>query len=439
MKERMIIERIKELVKEYYGLHFLNTPFEPGRTEVHYAGRVFDEKELQHAIECILEFQLTEGEYTSRFVQKIKKFTGTSHAVPTNSGSSANLLAMTALTSPLLRERQMNPGDEVITIATGFPTTLNPIIQNRFIPVFVDIELGTYNIKIDQIERAVSDRTKAIFVAHTLGNPCDIDEILRIVKKHNLWLIEDCCDALGSEYNDVKVGNFGHCATYSFYPAHQITTGEGGMVVTNDEKLFRIVHSLRDWGRDCYCPIGVSDTCGHRFSGKYGLLPEGYDHKYVYSHIGYNMKMTDVQAAIGEIQMDKLPAFIAARKDNFGLWQDKFRLFEEFFILPVPTPKSDPVWFSYPLSVRGHAGFSRTHLTRYLDDHKVEARNMFGGNLVRQPAYRDIDRRIVGDLSCTDTVMNNTFFLGTYPGMNEEKINYTMGVIDDFLRGEKVK
>jgi len=435
----MIIEKIKELVTEYYRLHFLNTPFHPGLTEVHYAGRVFDEKELNNAIECILEFQLTEGKYTSRFVQKIKNFTGTSHVVPTNSGSSANLLAMSALTSPLLRDRRINPGDEVITIATGFPTTLNPIIQNRLIPVFVDIEPGTYNIKIDQIERAISDRTKAIFVAHTVGNPFDIDEILRIVEKHNLWLIEDCCDALGSEYNGVKVGNFGHCATYSFYPAHQITTGEGGMVVMNDEKLFRIVRSLRDWGRDCYCPIGVSNTCGHRFNGKYGLLPEGYDHKYVYSHIGYNMKMTDVQAAIGEIQMDKLPAFIAARKENFALWQDKFRMFEEYFILPVPTLKSDPVWFSYPLSVRKHAGFSRTQLTRHLDDHKVETRNMFGGNLIRQPAYRDIDKRIVGDLSCTDNVMNNTFFLGTYPGMNKKKIDYTIGVVDDFLRGVKLK
>jgi len=437
MKEEEIIRDIRNLVKRYHDVKYVSESFEPGETLIHYAGRVFDEKELQNAIDAVLEFQLTESRYTASFIKKFKHFTGSEYAIPTNSGSSANLLALTALTSHMLKDRKLNPGDEVITIAAGFPTTVNPILQNRLIPVFVDIEMGSYNIKINELKRAISRKTKAIFVAHTLGNPFAVDDVLECVKKHNLWLIEDCCDALGSEYDGRRVGSFGHLATYSFYPAHQITTGEGGMVTTNDEQISRIVSSFRDWGRDCYCPCGVSNTCGKRFAGKHGLLPMGYDHKYVYSHIGYNVKMTDMQAAIGDAQMDKLPEFIELRRRHFDMWHSGFRHHEDTFVLPCPTHKSRPAWFAYPVSIREGGAFSRTQLTRHLESHRIETRNLLAGNLLKQPAYCDIARRVVGDLTATDHVMNNTFFLGTYPGMDQKKIDYTLGVINDFLKGER--
>ncbi len=434
MNEQELRSQIAGLVKEYYNTKFTTAKFEAGKTPVRYAGRVFDEKEIQSLIDASLDFWLTEGRFSEEFQFQFADYVGVDYALLTNSGSSANLLAFTSLTSELLGERRLKAGDEVISVAAGFPTTVNPIIQNGMIPVFVDIELGTYNAVVEEIEKAISPKTKAIFLAHTLGNPYDLDAIMKIVQKHNLWLIEDCCDALGSTYNGKIVGTFGHVATCSFYPAHHITIGEGGMIFTNDETIARAVTSFRDWGRDCYCKGGENNTCGKRFSGKYGELPEGYDHKYVYSHIGYNLKVTDMQAAIGVEQMKKLPAFVQARKDNFKRWEKGFTQWEKYFILPKATPKSDPSWFAYPVTVKSDAPFTRTELTNYLANNLVETRNLFAGNLIKQPAYLHIEKRVYGDLKNTDIAMNNTFFLGTFPGLDEDKINYTLAVIQEFIK-----
>lgn len=432
-KANELREKIKNLVKDYYEIQFQKKEFDSEKTPVRYAGRVFNEEELQNAVDASLDFWLTEGRFAEEFQLEFADFVGSDNALLTVSGSAANLLAMSALTSPLLGEKRLKPGDEVISVAAGFPTTVNPIIQNNMIPVFIDVEIGTYNVIVDDIKAAITPKTKAIFLAHTLGNPYDLDGIMEIVKEHDLWLIEDCCDALGSTYNGKHVGTFGHVATCSFYPAHHITIGEGGMVFTDDSVIARAVRTFRDWGRDCYCTGGENNTCGKRFSGKYGELPEGYDHKYVYSHIGYNMKVTDIQAAIGVAQMKKLPDFIQARKNNFKLYEELLTPLKDYFILPFATPKSDPSWFAYPVTVKENAPFKRTELTNYLAGKRVETRNLFAGNMLKQPAYLHIEKRVHGNLENTDAIMDRTFFLGTYPGLDRIQIEYTVNMIKSFI------
>ena len=435
----------KYFVRNYYNFAHRKKPFVPGKSPINYAGRVFDEKEIQAAVEASLDFWLTEGRFAWQFQAELASKIGVKYALLVNSGSSANLLALSALTSHLLGDSRLKPGDEVITVAAGFPTTVNPIIQNGLVPVFVDVDIPTYNIKVDQIEEAIGPRTKALFIAHTLGNPFDLSRIMQIVEKHNLWLIEDNCDALGSTYSLTSdlgpltsglCGSFGHISTFSFYPAHHITLGEGGAVATSDKTLFRILRSLKDWGRDCYCGPGESNACGRRFSGQYGDLPYGYDHKYVYSHIGYNLKMTDIQAAIGVEQLKKLDGFCQARRDNFKAWTNGFKRYENYFILPEATEGSDPAWFAFPVTVKETTGFTRTELTNYLSENLIETRNLFGGNLLRQPAYLNIKHRKIGNLENTDRIMNDTFFLGTFPGMDKKQIEYTMSIIDKFVRSK---
>lgn len=436
-REKDLRDKIVSLVAEHYNVRFAGRPFIPGKTPVRYAGRVFDEKEIQSLVDAALDFWLTSGRFSDAFEAASSGFCGLECIMLANSGSSANLLALSALTSPLLGEKRLRPGDEVISVAAGFPTTVNPIIQNGLVPVFVDVDIGSYNAIVGQVKKGISSKTKAIFLAHTLGNPFDLDELMQIAEENNLWLIEDCCDALGSTYKEKMVGTFGHLATFSFYPAHHITMGEGGAVGTNDEQLARIVMSLRDWGRDCYCKTGRNNTCRKRFTGQFGSLPPGYDHKYVYSHIGYNLKPTDLQAAIGVEQIKKLPAFCEARRKNYKLWIEGFGEWKDSFILPCATQGSDPAWFAFPVTVKSGAGFTRTELTGYLDEHLVETRNLFAGNLLRQPAYLSIEKRVVGDLKNTDIVMNDTFFLGTYPGLTEEQIEYALRCISEFLKNKK--
>jgi len=432
--EKELRADIERLVEEFYDTKFASAQFVAGKSPVHYAGRVFSAAEMKAGVNAMLDFWLTSGRFSEEFEGAFCDFVGSEYAFLVNSGSSANLVAFSALMSPLLGDRRLKAGDEVISVAAGFPTTLNPIIQNGMIPVFVDVDIGTYNADVVEIEKAIGLKTKAIFLAHTLGNPYDLDAIIRLVKIHNLWLIEDCCDALGSTYKGKMVGSFGHIATCSFYPAHHITMGEGGCVFTNDEILARAARSIRDWGRDCYCSGGESNTCGKRFSAQYGTLPKGYDHKYVYSHIGYNLKVTDIQAAIGVEQLKKLPEFIKRRKENFRAWMDGFAKWPEFFILPHATEGSDPSWFAFPVTVKEGVGFTRTELTDYLNNHLVETRNLFGGNLLRQPAYLGIVHRVApGGLERTDRIMNDTFFLGTYPGLTQEKIEYTLSIMRDFI------
>jgi len=437
MTETKLRTKILELVGDFYRVRFgVKTPV-PGKDPVRYAGRVFDEKELKSLVDASLDFWLTEGRYADEFQAGFADYVGIEYAILTNSGSSANLLALTSLTSSLLGERRLKPGDEVIAVAAGFPTTLNPILQNGMIPVFVDVELGTYNVKAEEVKKAVSPKTRAIFLAHTLGNPYDLDTIMEIVEGHNLWLIEDCCDALGATFRERMVGTYGHVATCSFYPAHHITTGEGGMVFTDNDVIAKALMSFRDWGRDCYCKGSENNTCGRRFSGEYGALPEGYDHKYVYSHIGYNLKPTDMQAAIGVEQLKKLPSFVEKRRENFRLWEKGFQKWKSFFILPKATANSNPSWFAYPVTVKPDAGFSKVELTSYLASKEIETRNMFGGNLLNQPAYLGIPRRVSGSLENTGTIMRNTFFLGTYPGLSEAIIDYCLEIIEDYLESKQ--
>jgi CDP-6-deoxy-D-xylo-4-hexulose-3-dehydrase len=424
---------IKQNVEEYYKTS-AETIFVPGKTPVRYAGRVFDEKEIQAGVEALLDFWLTEGRFAEEFQAELADKVGVKHALLVNSGSSANLLALTALTSPLLGERRLLPGYEVITVAAGFPTTLNPIIQNGLVPVFVDVDIPTYNAKVEDIEAAICPKTRSIFIAHTLGNPFDMDKVTRIANKYDLFLIEDNCDSLGSTYRGQNTGTVGHLATCSFYPAHHITTGEGGAVLTSNNTLAGIVRSLRDWGRDCNCGPGESNKCGQRFSGQYGALPYGYDHKYVYSHIGYNLKMTDIQAAIGLEQLKKLDRFCQVRRENFKAWVNGLKKYEECFILPEATEGSDPAWFAFPVTVRKRAGFTRTEITNHLNKNMIETRNLFGGNLLRQPAYQNIKYRQIGNLENTDRIMNDTFFLGTFPGIGTVQIEYTMEIIKEFVR-----
>lgn len=433
-KSEELRQRILTLVQEFYEAEHAPQPFVPGETEVPVSGRVFDASELVHLVDASLEFWLTTGRYAEQFEREFARMLGVRHAVLCNSGSSANLLALSALTSPQLQERQLQPGDEVITVAAGFPTTVNPIVQNQLIPVFLDIELGTYNIAVENLEAAISPKTRAIMLAHTLGNPFNLDMVTAVAQQHNLWLIEDNCDAVGSLYHGRATGSFGHMATVSFYPAHHITMGEGGCVLTARPQLKKIVESFRDWGRDCWCAPGVANTCGKRFDWHLGDLPCGYDHKYIYSHIGYNLKMTDMQAAVGVAQLQKLPHFTQLRKRNWQYLYDGLKPYEEFFLLPQATPHSDPSWFGFLLTVRQGAPFTRNELIRYLDERQVATRLLFSGNLTRQPAYQNVPYRTVGSLTNTDTVMNHTFWIGVYPKLTLEMLDYVLGVFADFTR-----
>jgi len=433
MAHEGIRKKILALVKNYYKEKFTEKPFIPGETTVRYAGRIFDEKELVSLIDSSLDFWLTAGFNAEAFENEMAEFMGVEDAILVNSGSSSNLVAISALTSPKLLDRQLKPGDEVITVASGFPTTVAPIVQNKLVPVFVDVSLGTYNAIPEMIEKAISSKTKAIFLAHTLGNPFDLDFVSSLAKKHNLWLIEDNCDALGSRYNGKLTGTFGDLSTISFYPAHHITMGEGGCVVTNNEDLARIARSFRDWGRDCYCASGEDNTCGLRFSQQFGDLPFGYDHKFVYSHIGYNLKVTDMQAAIGREQLKKLPDFIEKRKENFNHLYSRLNKFEERLILPLATPESDPSWFGFLITVRHKQNFTRTELIRFLNDNKIHTRNLFAGNLLRQPAFMNIEHRVSGSLKNTDFIMNNTFFIGVFPGIGKPEIDYVIKTFANFF------
>ena len=429
-------ERIRAMVGEYYRAAFPAPEFVPGSFPVPVAGRIFDEKELESLVDSSLDFWLTTGRFAEQFEREFAKFTGVREAVLVNSGSSANLLAVSALTSPKLGDRRLCPGDEVITLAAGFPTTVNPILQNGLVPVFVDIEIPTYNVDVAHLEAALSPRTRAVIFAHTLGNPFNLEAVAAFAKKHDLWLIEDCCDALGSTYREKKVGTFGDLATVSFYPAHHITMGEGGCVLTDKPLLRTLVESFRDWGRDCWCAPGNENTCGKRFDWQLGELPHGYDHKYIYSHVGYNLKATDMQAAVGVAQLRKLPGFIQARKRNFSYLRAGIEKLDSLFVMPEATPNSDPSWFGLPLMVRESAPFSRKALMDFLHCRKIGTRQIFGGNLIRQPAYAGTNYRVVGDLRASDRVMNQAFWIGVYPGLTAPMMDYVVETMSEIaLKG----
>jgi CDP-6-deoxy-D-xylo-4-hexulose-3-dehydrase len=419
---------------EYYHAKFENKEFKKGKTKVNYAGRVFNEKELINAVDASLDFWLTEGRFSEEFAEKIADFLGIENVLLTNSGSSANLLAFSALTSEKLGDKRLKPGDEVISVGASFPATVTPIIQCGLVPVFVDVDIPTYNINVEMLHKAISSKTRCVFLAHTLGNPFDIDAIMQIAKDNNLWVIEDNCDSFGSKYNGKYTGTFGHLSTISFYPAHHITTGEGGAICTNNPLLAGIVRAFRDWGRDCYCAGGENNTCGKRFTQQFGDLPVGYDHKYVYSEIGYNLKMTDIQAAIGSAQMDKLTGFCEKRKIHFKEWTRIFSNYPNYFILPQPTEKSDPAWFSYIVTLKENCPFTREEIARHFDQNLIETRNLFAGNITKQPAFINKNWRIAESLENTDYIMNNTFFLGTYPGLTREMFNYVENVLTDFIK-----
>ena len=431
--EHDLRSEIFDKVKQLYALKS-HDRFIPGTSHIPYAGRVYDEKEMIALVDASLDFWLTTGRYAEQFEKGLAEFLGMKYCLLTNSGSSANLLAVSALTSPKLGEKQLTPGDEVITTACGFPSTLNPIIQNNLIPVFIDVDLGTYNIQAEQIESAISEKTKAILIPHTLGNPADLDTIMETVKKYDLWFIEDNCDALGSRYCGKHTGTFGHFSTCSFYPAHHITMGEGGAVLTNDPLLKKIIASFRDWGRDCWCEPGCDNTCKNRFGWQLGDLPSGYDHKYIYSHIGYNLKATEMQAAIGVEQLNKLPTFVERRKENFARLFDALKRYSHYVILPKAISRADPSWFGFALLVRDDAPFNRSDLVEHLEDHKIATRMLFGGNLLKQPAYEGIRYRLGGSLENTDKVMDNLFWVGVYPGLTPEMLDYVIAMFDKFFQ-----
>lgn len=433
-KKHMMRDQILGLVQQYAELQYTPVPFVPGQTAVPPSGKLLDGAELTMMVDASLDGWLTTGRFNDIFEKELAQFLGVKHCITMNSGSSANLVAFSVLTSPKLKDRAIKPGDEVIGVAAGFPTTVNPILQYGAVPVFVDVELGTYNVDASQIEAAIGPKTKAIMLAHTLGNPYNLEVITTLCKKYNLWLIEDCCDALGSTYNGQNVGTFGDIGTLSFYPAHHITMGEGGAVFTNSLQLIRIAESFRDWGRDCFCPPGKDDTCGRRFCQKLGDLPEGYDHKYTYSHLGYNLKITDMQAACGLAQLRKAPAFIQKRKDNFSFLKEKLKPCEEFLILPESTPNSDPSWFGFPITLRQDVPVSRLDLLRYLDSQKIGTRLLFAGNLTRQPYMANQQYRVVGELLNTDIVMNQTFWVGVQPALTEEMLGWVANEMISFFR-----
>ena len=431
--DEVLRKATRHRVAHYAAHQFAPTAFVPGVSAIPPAGKVLGEAELQLMVEAALDGWLTTGRFNAEFEQRLAAVLGVQHVSTVNSGSSANLLAFSALTSPRLGERAIQPGDEVIAVAAGFPTTVNPILQCGAIPVFVDVELGTYNIDASRIEEAIGPRTKAIMLAHTLGNPFNLEVVTDLCKQYNLWLIEDCCDALGSTYQGQKVGTFGDIGTLSFYPAHHITMGEGGAVFTSNPELKTIVESFRDWGRDCYCAPGRDNTCGKRFQWQLGDLPVGYDHKYIYTHAGYNLKITDMQAACGLAQLDRLPSFIAARRRNFAVLRERLASCEELLILPEATPHSEPSWFGFPLTLRPEAGVTRVDLLRYLDQYRIGTRLLFAGNLTRQPYFQGRQYRVSGELVNTDKVMNHTFWIGVYPGLTEDMLDYAATQIETFL------
>ncbi len=416
--------KILALTREYYDVNWPSCTFEPVTNAVPVTGKVFDGDELSNLVDASLDFWLTTGRYARVFEREFARFVGTRFAALANSGSSANLLAVTALTSPMLGDRRLVPGDEVITVAAGFPTTINPIIQNRLVPVFLDLDIPTYDVDVTHLEEALSPRTRAVILAHTLGNPFNLAAIKAFVAKHSLWLIEDSCDALGAEYNGQKVGTFGNLATVSFYPAHHITMGEGGAVLGQEPLLKRIVESFRDWGRDCWCDPGKDNTCGKRFNWQLGELPHGYDHKYTYSHVGYNLKATDMQAAVGVAQLKKLPGFIQQRRDNFAYLKSALADLQEFLVLPEPTPNSNPSWFGFPITIHDSSPLNRNELVKFLEDRNIKTRLLFGGNMLRQPAYLDMVHRSVGPMTTTDRIMNNTFWVGVYPGLTRPMLDF---------------
>ena len=429
----MILGLSEEYARRYHG----PKPFVPGEGIVPVSGKVVGEGELRNLVDASLDMWLTTGRYNTEFEAALASRIGVAHALTTNSGSSANLLALAALTSHYHRKDALKAGDEIITVATGFPTTVNPALQYGLTPVFVDCDIPTYNIKPEMIEAAVSEKTRAIMIAHTLGNPFDLAEVMRVAEKYNLWVVEDCCDALGATYNGQAVGTFGHLGTLSFYPAHHITMGEGGAVFTDKPRLKRVVESFRDWGRDCWCAPGQDNTCGKRFDRKLGTLPHGYDHKYTYGHVGYNLKITDMQAAVGLAQLARLDGFIAARARNFATLTELLKPMEDAFILPEATPNSQPSWFGFPITIRPGSGIDREELVRFLNDKKIGTRLLFGGNLLHQPYMKGQNVRVVGELTNADLVTTNTFWLGLYPGLTESHLGYTAETLAAFLKGAR--
>ena len=428
-----IRKAIGKLVDEYAAIEFASKSFVPGSTVIPPSGKLIDASEMKNMVEASLDGWLTTGRFNALFEKKLADYIGVRYLITVNSGSSANLVAFSTLTSPKLGKRAIQKGDEVIGVAAGFPTTVNPIVQFGAIPVFVDVDAQTHNIDVTKLEAALSPKTKAVMLAHSLGNPFNLDAVVAFCKKHQLWLVEDCCDALGSMYQGKMVGTFGDIGTLSFYPAHHITMGEGGAVFTNSLELKQIAESFRDWGRDCYCPPGKDNTCGKRFCWKLGDLPEGYDHKYTYSHLGYNLKITDMQAACALAQLDKLDDFIKARKANFKFLKERLKTCEEFLQLPEATPNSDPSWFGFPITVKENSPVSRLDLLTYLDQQKIGTRLLFAGNLVRQPSMEGAHYRISGDLANTDRVMNQTFWIGVQPALTQEMLEYVCTQIETYL------
>jgi CDP-6-deoxy-D-xylo-4-hexulose-3-dehydrase len=431
--ESSLRQHIGTLVDLYAQRYRAPQPFLPGMTSIPPSGKLIGAEEIKLMVDAALDGWLTTGRFNAAFETQLAALLGVKHVLTVNSGSSANLIAFSALTSPRLGDRAIRPGDEVIGVAAGFPTTVNPILQFGAVPVFVDVELGTYNIDTTQLEAAIGPKTKAIMLAHTLGNPFNLQAVTSICRKHGLWLVEDCCDALGSTYDGRMVGTFGDIGTLSFYPAHHITMGEGGAVFTNNDELKAIAESFRDWGRDCYCAPGKDNTCGKRFCQKFGQLPEGYDHKYTYSHLGYNLKITDMQAACGVAQLAKAPQFVAQRKHNFAYLYERLRACEEFLILPQATEHADPSWFGFPITLRDSAPVSRLDLLTYLDQNAVGTRLLFAGNLVRQPYMKDRPYRISGTLDNTDTVMNRTFWIGVQPALSQDMLDFATARIRAYL------
>ena len=425
---------IVDLVGHYAEVHHAPRPFVPGESPVPVSGKVYGAKDMQLLAESALDFWLTTGRFNTEFEARLSKYIGVDHALTVNSGSSANLVAFSTLTSHYLRNEAVKAGDEMITVATGFPTTINPALQYGVVPVFLDVDIPTYNIKAEMIEEAITEKTKVIMLAHTLGNPFNVAEVMRVAEKYNLFVVEDCCDALGATYDDQHVGTFGHMGTLSFYPAHHITMGEGGAVFTDKPRLKRVMESMRDWGRDCWCAPGVDNTCGKRFCRRLGDLPFGYDHKYTYSHCGYNLKITDMQAAVGLAQMDRVDEFVAARRRNFALLSELLRPLEDVLILPETTPRSNPSWFGYPLTVREGTPFTRDDVVKHLNDMKIGTRLLFGGNITRQPYMKGRKYRVVGDLTNSDMVTERTFWMGVYPGLGESEIGYMVDTLTKFVR-----
>lgn len=438
-KMQLLKEEIFDKVREYYLLAHSKSEFLPGKSKINYAGRVYDEKEMITLVDSALEFWLTSGRYAKEFEKSFSEFLGVKHCLLTNSGSSANLLAITALTSNKLGESRLKPGDEVITTAACFPTTVAPIIQNNLVPVFVDVSIPTYNIECSFLENALSEKTRAVFLAHTLGNPFDLDQVKNFCNKNGLWLIEDNCDSLGSKYKGKYTGTFGDIATYSFYPPHHMTMGEGGALTTDNTLLKDIICSFRDWGRDCWCDSGQDNACSKRFSWQLGQLPKGYDHKYTYSHFGYNLKVTDMQAAVGCAQLEKLPYFIERRKNNFKNLYEDLKKFEDHLILPVATFRSDPSWFGFLITLRENKIYSKNELVKYLESKGIQTRMLFAGNIIKHPCF-DMIRgdfkkyRVIGNLENTESIMENSFWIGVYPGIDEERHNYIINIFKEFFK-----